>query len=155
MKREFSVLSLQTTINVFDLYASSYMNYILPYACIIYICMCLWIPVRVHGIHKVSKQMKAFGDRTPFFRGDDMAEWSRTVNFLRCDRCCSRIESSKCLFHLLHIKKNNPVHSSTEPVPTFDASYFWLYSRMPILWQFLRCAFSDLPSHLMVLNGEV
>ena len=34
-------------------------------------------------------------------RCDEMVEWSKALSFLRSDRCCPRIESPKCSFHLL------------------------------------------------------
>ena len=32
---------------------------------------------------------------------DEVVEWFKALSFLRSDRCCLRIESAKCSFHLL------------------------------------------------------
>ena len=37
----------------------------------------------------------------PFFGVTNMVKWSKALHFLPCDRCCTRFEFAKCLFHLL------------------------------------------------------
>ena len=52
-------------------------------------------------IQRQVKQMKAFGDWTPFIGFDETVKWSKALNFLQSDRSCPRIESAKCSFHWL------------------------------------------------------
>ena len=72
----------------------------------IHIHACEYPYVNIRFIPRKVKQMKAIG----LLEGNEMVEWLKGLNFLRSDKCCTRLASTKCWFHPLHSLRK-PLHS--------------------------------------------
>ena len=85
------------TLAVSQQYLVGEIWFIYIYVCV---CVCVWIPLRVHRIHPVGSKANESLRRmyTSIFGGDEMVDWFKALNFLRSDRCCPRIESTKGSF---------------------------------------------------------
>ena len=58
------------------------------------------------GLIQWIKQMKATGDNwNPCCGGDKMVEWSKALNFLRSNRCCTRIEYPQNVLNAIYCYK--------------------------------------------------